>query len=198
MDISGEYDIPADRQTVWQALNDPEVLKACIPGCQDLTATDEGEGGGYAAKVRAKVGPVQATFNGHVRLEDINAPEGYTIIGEGKGGAAGFAKGSAKIHLMETEDGRTRLHYTADAQVGGKLAQVGSRLIKGTAQKYADDFFTALTQRLTVAEAPPAEAETAPEAAEPAPAPAGAWPAWAWWATGVVVLVLIIIALTAG
>lgn len=156
MDITGEYLIPTDRETVWKAINDPQLLKACIPGCQELEETDEGEGGGYAAKVQAKIGPVKAVFNGHVRLEDVVVPESYTIIGEGKGGAAGFAKGNAKVHLEAVDAGNTKLTYTADAQVGGKLAQLGSRLIQGTARKYADDFFANLTARIAPQEAEPA------------------------------------------
>lgn len=155
MDITGEYLIPTDRQTVWDAINDPEMLKACIPGCQELTETEEGEAGGYAAKVQAKVGPVKATFNGHVHLADVNAPESYRIIGEGKGGAAGFAKGGADVWLEEIDANNTKLTYKADAQVGGKLAQLGSRLIQGTAKKYADDFFSNLTARIAPQEAEP-------------------------------------------
>ncbi|WP_404383953.1 CoxG family protein [Caenispirillum salinarum] len=180
MDITGEYLIPTDRKTVWDAINDPEMLKACIPGCQELTETDEGPVGGYAAKVQAKIGPVKATFNGHVRLENVQEPESYTIVGEGKGGAAGFAKGGADVWLEEVDAGNTKLTYKADAQVGGKLAQLGSRLIQGTAKKYADDFFANLTARIAPQEAEPAEttgmgvaAGDAGRPEEPAPAPAG-------------------------
>jgi carbon monoxide dehydrogenase subunit G len=120
-----------------QALNDPEVLKLCIPGCEELDKTSDT---GFAAKVRAKVGPVSARFAGAVTLSELNPPESYTISGEGKGGAAGFAKGGAKVHLAE-DGGATTLSYEVDAQVGGKLAQIGSRLISGTAKKMADDFF---------------------------------------------------------
>lgn len=152
MDISGEYLIPADRRTVWQAINDPEVLRDCIPGCDSLTPAEDGLG--YDATVTAKVGPVKATFRGSVRLEDIVEPESYRIVGEGKGGAAGFAKGGANVMLEEVDAGNTRLTYKADAQVGGKLAQLGSRLIQGTAKKYADDFFARLTARLSPQEVP--------------------------------------------
>lgn len=152
MDISGEYLIPADRRTVWQAINDPEVLRDCIPGCDSLTLAEDGLG--YDATVTAKVGPVKATFRGSVRLEDIVEPESYRIVGEGKGGAAGFAKGGANVMLEEIDAGNTRLTYKADAQVGGKLAQLGSRLIQGTAKKYADDFFARLTARLSPQEVP--------------------------------------------
>lgn len=137
MEMSGEYRIPASRETVWQALNDPDVLRACIPGCQELERTSAT---GFAATVKAKVGPVSATFTGEVELEDIDPPAGYRIQGEGKGGVAGFAKGGANVRLAE-DGGETVLTYDADAKVGGKLAQIGSRLIAGTARKLADQFF---------------------------------------------------------
>ncbi|NBN64712.1 SRPBCC family protein [Pannonibacter tanglangensis] len=137
MDMSGEYRIPAPRNDVWNALNDPEVLKACIPGCESLEMTSPTE---MTAAVTSKIGPVKARFTGVVTLENMNPPESYTISGEGKGGVAGFAKGGADVRLVEDGDG-TILTYTARAQVGGKLAQLGSRLIDSTARKMADDFF---------------------------------------------------------
>jgi hypothetical protein len=137
MQLTGEYRIQAPREQVWQALNDPEILKRCIPGCEELERTSDT---GFAAKVRAKVGPVSARFTGAVTLSELNPPESYTISGEGKGGPAGFAKGGAKVHLAADGDATT-LSYEVDAQVGGKLAQIGSRLIAGTAKKMADDFF---------------------------------------------------------
>ncbi len=137
MDMKGEYRIPAPRETVWEALNNPEILKACIPGCESLEKTSDNE---LAAEVTAKVGPVKAKFKGSVTFENINAPEGYTIAGEGKGGVAGFAKGGADVHLAEDGE-ETVLTYEAHAQVGGKLAQLGSRLIDSTARKMADEFF---------------------------------------------------------
>ncbi|HAJ18608.1 MAG TPA: carbon monoxide dehydrogenase, partial [Rhodospirillaceae bacterium] len=133
MEMTGEYRIPAARETVWEALNDPEVLKACIAGCQSLDRTEDG---GFEATVKAKVGPVSATFKGAVRLENVNAPESYTIVGEGKGGAAGFAKGGADVNLVE-DGAETILTYKVNAQVGGKLAQIGARLVDSTAKKYA-------------------------------------------------------------
>lgn len=157
MDISGTYLIPSDRATVWKAINDPAVLKDCIPGCEELNAVDEAEGGGFAALVVAKIGPVKASFRGAVRLANIVEGHSYTIAGEGKGGAAGFAKLASNVLLEDAEDGATRLSYTADAQLGGKLAQLGSRLIEGTARKYADDFFASLTARLTPATAASSE-----------------------------------------
>ena len=137
MDMQGEQRIPAPREKVWEGLNDPEILKQCIPGCKSL---DVNEDGGFDATVSAKVGPVKANFKGSVKLENINAPESYTITGEGKGGAAGFAKGGADVTLEEDGD-ETVLRYTVKAQVGGKLAQLGGRLIDSTAKKYATDFF---------------------------------------------------------
>ena len=137
MDLTGEYRIPAPRAKVWEALNDPEILKQCIDGCEELNR--EGENG-FTAKVTAKIGPVKAKFGGKVTLDNIDPPNGYTIRGEGSGGVAGFAKGSADVKL--TEDGSdTVLTYTAQAEVGGKLASVGSRLVQGVAKKTADDFF---------------------------------------------------------
>ncbi len=137
MDMSGEYVIPAPRETVWKALNDPEILRRCIPGCEEMEKTSDTS---FAAKVTAKVGPVKARFSGAVTLSDIDPPSSYRITGEGTGGAAGFAKGSAVVRLEETSEG-TKLTYTVDANVGGKLAQVGSRLIDATAKKMANEFF---------------------------------------------------------
>lgn len=164
--MSGEYRIDAPRQAVWDALNDPEVLKACIPGCETLEQKSPTE---LAAQVTTKVGPVKAKFKGEVTLENLNPPESYTIAGEGKGGVAGFAKGGADVHLAEDGAG-TILTYTAKAQVGGKLAQLGSRLIDSTAKKMADQFFDSFAQKVAdgssasepVAE-PLAEAEPVPE-----------------------------------
>ena len=164
MEMSGQQRIAAARETVWAALNDPEVLKQCIPGCQELTK--EGDNA-FAAKVRAKVGPVSANFSGQVTLSDIVPPESYTISGEGKGGAAGFAKGGAKVSLAEDGDG-TLLSYDVDAKVGGKMAQLGARLIDGTARKMADDFFSRFSE--VVAPAPEGAPAEAAEAAEPAAA----------------------------
>ncbi|KPP85029.1 MAG: hypothetical protein HLUCCA08_11670 [Rhodobacteraceae bacterium HLUCCA08] len=137
MDLTGSQIIAADRETVWARLNDPETLKAAIPGCEELTGSPED---GFEAVVKQKVGPVKATFKGQVTLQDLNPPESYTLVGEGKGGVAGFAKGSAAVTLTPVEDG-TRLDYEVHAQVGGKLAQLGSRIIGGFARKMADAFF---------------------------------------------------------
>lgn len=137
MEMSGSKLIAADRDTVWAALLDPEVLKQCVPGCQSMEGSaDEG----FNATVVQKVGPVKATFKGAVTLSDRVPPESLTLSGEGKGGAAGFAKGGANVRLSE-EEGGTRLEYEVEAKVGGKLAQLGSRIIDGFARKMADQFF---------------------------------------------------------
>ena len=150
MDLTGEYRIPAPVERVWAALNDPEVLKACIPGCTDLARGSATE---FVATVAAKVGPVSATFKGNVTLSDLDPPRAYTIAGQGQGGAAGFAKGSARVTLSP-EGGETILRYEAKADIGGKLASVGSRLIQGVAKKNADDFFSAFAARLKGESAP--------------------------------------------
>jgi len=158
MDMTGEYRISAPRQRVWEALNDPETLKAAIPGCEELTKLSDNE---MEAKVRAKVGPVSATFTGRVTLSELNAPVSYKISGEGKGGAAGYAKGGANVSLAE-DGADTVLSYQAKADVGGKLAQIGSRLIQGTAKKMADDFFGKFSAIVADRHAVEAEAEPPP------------------------------------
>jgi len=137
MDMTGEYRIAASRDVVWAALNDAEVLKKCIPGCQELDKSSDTE---MTALVVLKIGPVKAKFKGAVELVNINAPESYTIQGEGTGGIAGYAKGSADV-LLATEGDETILTFTANAHVGGKIAQLGSRLIDSTAKKLANKFF---------------------------------------------------------
>ena len=137
MTMNGDFVLPADKATVWAKLNDPDVLRVCIPGCQSLERTGDN---GFAATAKIKVGPVSATFKGKVRLQDIDAPNGYKIVGEGEGGVAGFAKGGAVVKLEDAEGG-TKLSYDVEAQIGGKLAQLGGRLINGVAKKMADEFF---------------------------------------------------------
>ncbi|HIP78772.1 MAG TPA: carbon monoxide dehydrogenase, partial [Kiloniellaceae bacterium] len=159
MQMTGQYRIEAPRQAVWEALNDVEVLRTCIPGVEEIEKTSDTE---FTAKVKAKVGPVSARFAGAVTLSDLDPPNGYTISGEGKGGAAGFAKGGAKVRLEEDGAG-TLLNYDVEAKVGGKLAQIGSRLIDGTAKKMADDFFSRFAE--TVGGVPAAAAAAAPAAA---------------------------------
>lgn len=137
MELDGTRTIAADRDTVWAHLNSAETLKTCIPGCEELTGTAED---GFEAVVKQKVGPVKATFKGSVTLTDVTAPERYRIVGEGKGGVAGFVKGAADVTLSEV-DGATELTYHVDAKVGGKLAQLGNRVVGGFAKKMADQFF---------------------------------------------------------
>ena len=138
MEMNGEYRIAASREKVWAALNDTEILKKSIPGCEEINRLSETE---MTATVVAKVGPVKAKFTGQVTLSDLNPPNSYRISGEGKGGAAGFAKGGANVSL-ESDGDSTKLSYSVDATVGGKLAQLGARLIDGTAKKLAGEFFT--------------------------------------------------------
>jgi carbon monoxide dehydrogenase subunit G len=144
MTMTGEIQLAAPREAVWEKLNDPDVLKICIPGCEGLERTDDQ---GFRAVAKMKVGPVSARFRGKVTLSDLDPPNGYKISGEGEGGVAGFAKGGARIHLVDREGG-TLLSYQVDAQVGGKLAQLGQRLINGSAKKLADEFFANFARAL--------------------------------------------------
>ena len=137
MMMNGDAVLPASQADVWAKLNDPETLKACIPGCQSLDR--EGENG-FVAVAKVKLGPVSATFKGKVTLSDIDPPHGYKISGEGEGGVAGFAKGGAVVKLEAVPEG-TKLTYDVEAQIGGKLAQLGGGLINGVAKKLADEFF---------------------------------------------------------
>jgi carbon monoxide dehydrogenase subunit G len=142
--MTGEVELPAPRAVVWAKLNDPEVLKACIPGCQSLERLSENE---LQAVAKVKIGPVSATFKGKVTLSDIDPPNGYTISGEGQGGIAGFAKGGAKVRLEENGAG-TRMVYDVEAQVGGKIAQLGARLIDGVSKRLADQFFASFAEEV--------------------------------------------------
>ena len=168
MQMAGEYRIPAAREAVWRGLNDPEVLRQCIPGCESIEKVSDTE---FTARVSLAVGPVKAKFNGRVTLADLVPPESYTIAGEGQGGVAGFGKGSAKVRLEAAGATETVLHYEAQSTVGGKLAQVGSRLVDATAKKLADEFFSRFAALLgqPPTEAPAAIAEA--PAAVPAPEP---------------------------
>ncbi len=165
MEMSGERRIPAPRQQVWEALNDPESLRASIPGCESVERVGDDQ---FQARVAVKLGPMAAKFGGKVKLENLNPPSSYTISGEGSGGAMGFAKGGADVALEEVGPTETVLRYKVKAQVGGKMAQLGARLIDSTAKQMADQFFDRFTARLT----PEAAA-----ASEPADGPGGALPA---------------------
>lgn len=145
MNMAGEVQLAAARQVVWAKLNDPEVLKACIPGCESLEMLSDHE---FQAVAVNKIGPVKAKFKGRVRLSDIDPPNGYKISGEGDGGVAGFAKGGASVSLTD-KDGGTLLSYNVEAQIGGKLAQLGQRLVNGAAKKMADDFFSKFAANVT-------------------------------------------------
>ena len=160
MEMSNTRHVPAPRERVWQALNDPDTLKASIPGCEAFERVGEDA---YRATVTAKVGPVSARFVGNLRLADVDPPNGYTLKFEGQGGVAGFANGEAKVALAPGADDGTALSYAVKAQVGGKLAQIGSRLIDGAAAKLAEDFFARFVEQLR-------EPEPV-EAALPVPAP---------------------------
>ncbi|GAA4258365.1 carbon monoxide dehydrogenase [Azospirillum formosense] len=201
MDMSGSQRITAPRDKVWAALNDPDILRQCIPGCEEVQKTSDTE---FTAKVVAKVGPVSAKFSGKVTLSELDPPNGYTITGEGSGGAAGFGKGGAKVSLEPDGEAATILSYTAHATVGGKLAQIGSRLVDATARKMADDFFNRFTvvvggpqPAATSAAAPqpitPAVAAPAPEIPIPLPAARGRGGFYVPWAALVVVAVLVLL-----
>ncbi len=167
MEQQGEYLIPAPQSAVWAALNDPEVLARCIPGCQTMVREDDTH---FSAKVKAKVGPVSATFDVGLELQDVAAPDSYRISGNVKGGPAGFGKGGATVRLETIRAAQTggasqtRLTYDIDASIGGKLAQVGSRLIDAATRKMADEFFTAFRAQIGVSSAVGSMAAQAPEA----------------------------------
>ncbi|RFC63109.1 carbon monoxide dehydrogenase [Fulvimarina endophytica] len=145
MELKGEYRLPASRETVWEQLNDPQTLQDCIPGCESLEKNDDDT---MNAKVKVKIGPMKVTFNGEVSLQNIDAPKSYSIVGEGKGGIAGFAKGRADVHLEEAGPDETILTYNVDAQVGGKMAQLGGRLIESTSKKLAAEFFDCFARKI--------------------------------------------------
>jgi len=194
MEIKGEYRIAASREKVFAALNDVTILQACIPGCESLEKSSDTE---MKAKVRMRIGPVSASFTGKVTLSDLDPPNGYKISGEGQGGAAGFAKGGAVVTLRE-DGADTVLNYNVDAQVGGKIAQVGARLIDGTARKLADEFFSKFAA-MVGGPAPAAAAEvpvTAPQAAAPAASAAAqrGFKHWIIIGVGAAVLVLVFLA----
>jgi carbon monoxide dehydrogenase subunit G len=177
MEMTGEQLIPVPQAEVWRGLNDPEVLKACIAGCESIERVSDTE---YRVALTAAVGPVRAKFSGKLLLSDLSPPNSYSLSFEGSGGAAGFGKGGAKVSL-QTEGSATRLRYTANASVGGKLAQVGSRLVDGVAKKMADDFFAAFNAKLAGPAVKPAAAAPTRRRIHPA-----------WWVAGAVLVALLI------
>ena len=181
MDVTGEHRIAASRERVWEALNDPEVLKQCIPGCEEIDKLSDTE---FTATATLKVGPVKARFKGKVTLSDLDPPNGYRISGEGQGGVAGFARGEAEVRLAD-DGGATVLNYQVHATVGGKLAQLGQRLLDATARKMADDFFSRFSEVVA------APAEAAAEVEAPAPVAGGVAP-WLW-VIGVLAVVAVIL-----
>ena len=201
MEMTGERRIPAPRETVWRALNDPEVLKAAIPGCEHIEKLSDTE---LTARVALRIGPMNARFAGRVQLSDLDPPNGYTISGEGQGGVAGFAKGGATVRLAEDGPGATLMTYDVKAQVGGKMAQLGARLIDSTARSMADQFFDRFAARVTAAETgasppPPAPAVAAPGLAAifrfPPPAEIAGLPTVFWGGLGLWIVIVLLMVL---
>jgi uncharacterized protein len=175
MEITGEQSIPLPQQRVWEALNDPAILRACIPGCESIERVSDTE---YKVAITASVGPVKARFNGKLALSDLHPPHSYALAFEGSGGPAGFGRGTARVMLVPDGES-TRLTYKADATVGGKLAQIGSRLIDGVAAKMSEDFFTKFN------------AVVAPQAPSVPEAPKAGRPPWPWLiGAGILLLIL--------
>ena len=179
--MSASRSVPADAQTTWRALNDPETLKACIPGCESVERVSDSE---YRVMMTTRVGPVSAKFNARIALSDVVPPSSYTMRFEGQGGAAGFANGEVRVAL-KPEGAATVIGYSAKAQVGGKLAQVGSRLVDGAAAKVADDFFARLVDRLGSAAPAAVPATTAPTVSRK----------HLWLRAAVIVLILLVLAI---
>ncbi|MFP6744781.1 MAG: carbon monoxide dehydrogenase subunit G [Alphaproteobacteria bacterium] len=187
MDISGEVRIPASRQRVWDALNDPEILRQSVPGCEELEKISDTE---FTAKVKLKLGPVKAAFSGKVTLDDLDEPNGYTLRGEGQGGVAGFANGKAMVKLTDDGDG-TLLSYQSHAAVGGKLAQVGQRVIQAASDKLTAEFFTRFSEVVagTPGQEPSRQVDSPAETPE---SPATTAPGLAPWAWGGAVLTFVV------
>jgi hypothetical protein len=200
MELAGSVEIAAPQARLWAALNDPDVLARCIDGVERLTRTDDGQPV-FEGEMQAKVGPVRARFAGTVRLEDIEEPHRYRLVGEGKGGVAGFARGSADVQLTALSPASTRLEYQVKANVGGKLAQLGARLIEGAARQYAEGFFAKLAAEVEQAEADAGAADVADAAAQAPPAtetppetPAGGGLPPLVWGAGLIAAVLAFLA----
>ncbi len=193
MEMTGAQLIPASQQETWDALNDPEVLKACVPGCESIERVADNE---YQVNMTARIGPVSAKFKGKLALSDLKPPVSYSIAFEGQGGAAGFGKGGAQVSLSAEGEG-TRLAYAVKATVGGKLAQIGSRLVDAAAKKLADDFFTAFNDKMGALHGAPAHAEAHAAHEEHLPEPVPRDPdmpvisdaSLAWFAAGSLVVV---------
>ncbi|WP_048440558.1 CoxG family protein [Caenimonas sp. SL110] len=186
MELQGERLIPANIDRTWEALNDPETLKACIPGCESVTRTGDNS---FESVVAVKIGPVSARFKGKLQMTNVEPPRAYTINFDGQGGAAGFGKGSADVSLAPEGDG-TRLKFAAKAQVGGKMAQIGSRLVDATAQKLTEQFFTAFEEHLRPAAVEGGADDQTAAIVPPAPAPAGI--KTSWLIAGAVIIVALI------
>jgi len=186
MEMQGSRHLPVSQQQAWEALNDPEVLKACIPGCDKVEATGENQ---YAIGMTVRVGPVGARFNGRIALVEVEPPSSYTLNFDGQGGAAGFGKGSAKVKLAPAQGPGCELNYAAQAQVGGKIAQVGQRLIDGVARSMADDFFKRFDDEMQRRhpQSYPAAAPAAPPQDTKKPLPA-----WVWAAGAIVAAVIMV------
>ena len=187
MDMQGSRQLAVTQQQAWDALNDPEVLKVCIPGCEKIEATGENQ---YAVTNAIKIGPVAARFNGKIRLTDIDAPNGYSLLFDGQAGAAGFGKGTAKVSLTPQGDG-CELAYSVNAQVGGKIAQVGQRLIDGVAKSMAEDFFKRFDEEMQRRFPAPVIPEESTASATPASAQSASKPLpwWVWVAAAAVLAV---------
>jgi uncharacterized protein len=190
MEMQGSRHLAISQQQAWDALNDPEVLKTCIPGCEKVEATGENQ---YAMVMAVRIGPVSARFNGKIALADVLPPNSYTLNFEGQGGAAGFGKGSAKVALAPpVEGGGCELTYSATAQVGGKIAQVGQRLVDGVAKSMAEDFFKRFDDEMKRQHPPApgaADAELPPVPVAASAEPATGAPMWVWVGLGVAVIV---------
>jgi carbon monoxide dehydrogenase subunit G len=184
MELTNTRIVPAPPSAVWAALNDPAVLKECLPGCESLERAGDNA---FQAVMATRVGPVSARFTGRVTMSDIDPPNAYTLHFEGQGGAAGFARGEARITLAPEGERQTSLHYAAKAQVGGKLAQIGSRLVDGAAAKMTDDFFTRFVERVG------APAGSAPAAAASVPAAARAPPGGSAWIRYAAIIAIIVV-----
>ena len=187
MEMQGSRTLAATQQQAWDALNDPAVLKVCVPGCEKIESTGENQ---YAVATALRIGPVSARFNGRIQLSEVNPPESYVLGFDGQGGAAGFGKGSARVRLAPAAEGSgCDLSYDVQAQVGGKIAQVGQRLIDGVARSMADDFFRSFDEEL----------QRRYPGAAPAPAPAvPAGKTMPWWGWGAIAIVLLVLLWLAG